>query len=358
MRVRFVPDDAYLGTIADAITFRASDRSAGTAEGLGNASAGGGATAFSAGADSVSFNITPNIGATTVSQTFNNGNSTPGVASATDANGNYVLAWQAAGAQGYGVYAQRFNANGSPIDASPVLVSAAAAGSWEAFSPPSVVMDAAGDYMVAWGHFTYQWTPVAEGRVFNATTGQFSAIFDITPAGATVGGGVSLARAFERRSASRLAGEWLQLQRGNRRRELGAAVDAHVLDARFDRALVRSCRHAGERGRPERSVGVPVDLGRRASRVSRFQQRRAEYGHSAQWAHAAGTGQRQPGDRSATQWRLPGGLASRQRQRARPGHPGAKPSPKMARPFPPRSRSTRMPRMASPPWRSTPRATP
>src|SRR5687768_13208678 len=68
----------------------------------------------------------------------------PSVAS--DADGDFVIAWQAHGATDWDVYAQRYNAGGVPQGAS-FRVNATTAGDQHA---PAAAMDADGDFVVVW----------------------------------------------------------------------------------------------------------------------------------------------------------------------------------------------------------------
>jgi len=63
---------------------------------------------------------------------------------AADAAGNWVVVWQGWGAQGFGVYARRYEAGGSPMGGE-VLISADASA-----ADAAVAMDAAGNAFVAW----------------------------------------------------------------------------------------------------------------------------------------------------------------------------------------------------------------
>ncbi|MDZ4849778.1 MAG: cadherin domain-containing protein [Pirellulaceae bacterium] len=67
---------------------------------------------------------------------------------ASDGSGRFAIAWTAVDANGTGVYLRRFNADGSAIDASDVLVN------WQATSNdqqnPSITMNNAGEIVIAW----------------------------------------------------------------------------------------------------------------------------------------------------------------------------------------------------------------
>jgi hypothetical protein len=81
--------------------------------------------------------------------TFTGGDqSAPGVAS--DANGNFVIAWQSAGqdGSGLGVYAQRFSADGEAQGAEFQVNSFTVGDQYT--TPRSVASDADGDFVVAW----------------------------------------------------------------------------------------------------------------------------------------------------------------------------------------------------------------
>ena len=71
-----------------------------------------------------------------------------GPAIAMDATGDFVVAWQSYGQDGYkyGIYAQRFNASGS-AQGSEFQVNSHTSGEQIA---PAVAMDAAGDFVIAW----------------------------------------------------------------------------------------------------------------------------------------------------------------------------------------------------------------
>ena len=68
---------------------------------------------------------------------------------AMDADGDFVMAWQSGDGNGYGIYAQRFNAAGS-AQGGEIQVNAETAGQQEF---PTVAMDDEGDFMVAWESF-------------------------------------------------------------------------------------------------------------------------------------------------------------------------------------------------------------
>ena len=63
-RIRFVPSATFSGTISEAITFRAWDRTAGVSGGTGKASSNGGSTTFSSAAETASLIVTPRISTT------------------------------------------------------------------------------------------------------------------------------------------------------------------------------------------------------------------------------------------------------------------------------------------------------
>ena len=67
---------------------------------------------------------------------------------AMDAAGDFVIAWESALEDGsdYGVYAQRYNSSGSAVG-SEFLVNTFTTGAQEA---PSVAMDSTGDFVIAW----------------------------------------------------------------------------------------------------------------------------------------------------------------------------------------------------------------
>ena len=108
-------------------------------------------------------------------------------AAAMDAQGNYVVVWQSwedsGDMSGLGVFAQRYQANGTPIGG-PVLVNvgtdpALTNGNQDS---PSVAMDAAGDFVVVWhsqGLDGVQSSII--GRYFDAATQQWSDPFEVTP---------------------------------------------------------------------------------------------------------------------------------------------------------------------------------
>lgn len=102
-------------------------------------------------------------------------------ATATDANGDYVVVWQSwedtGDMSGFAIYAQRFDATGKPIDATPILVNTTVAGSQ---SRPAVAMDAAGDFVVVWQNQDPDGVETGiSGRYFNAKTGQWGQEFSI-----------------------------------------------------------------------------------------------------------------------------------------------------------------------------------
>ena len=73
-------------------------------------------------------------------------------AAAMDAYGNFVIAWKSFGQDapgGYGVYAQRFDRTGNPVDGE-FRVNTTTAGIQQ---NPSVAMDASGNFVVAWESF-------------------------------------------------------------------------------------------------------------------------------------------------------------------------------------------------------------
>ena len=163
--VRFVSDDTYIGSIPDAITFRAWNQASGVAGGYADTTTNGGVTAFSSAVDHVNFAITPSVGAPSSQAAVDTGNGNE-IASAYDAQGDYVLVWTSQPTQGEGVYAQRFHANGTPLDPSPVFISETAVGG-AAVNDPSVAMDAAGNFVVSWTYRTPSLVYTVQARTFN-----------------------------------------------------------------------------------------------------------------------------------------------------------------------------------------------
>lgn len=108
-------------------------------------------------------------------------------AAAMDAQGNSVVVWQSwedsGDMSGYGVFAQRYLADGTPIG-SPVLVNS---GTNPALTngnqdSPSVAMDAAGDFVVVWHSQGLDGVQSSiMGRYFDASTQQWSDPFEVAP---------------------------------------------------------------------------------------------------------------------------------------------------------------------------------
>jgi hypothetical protein len=96
---------------------------------------------------------------------------------AMDAQGDFVVSWtQSPGSGGSDVFAQKFNANGVAINGVvPVGVGTFAE------TQPSVGMDAAGDFVVAYTRNTNNTTPNVFAKVYN--TG--SQLLSVTPVGGT-----------------------------------------------------------------------------------------------------------------------------------------------------------------------------
>jgi hypothetical protein len=114
-----------------------------------------------------------------VNTTINVGDQTAPSA-AMDANGNFVIAWQSAGASGtnFNIEAQRFNNTGGMVGSEFQVNSTTSGGE----TAPSVAEDSAGDFVVAWQHASgtntnieaqrYNSSGVAQGTQFqvNSTT--------------------------------------------------------------------------------------------------------------------------------------------------------------------------------------------
>ncbi len=86
-RVRLVPTDTYLGTISDAITFRAWDQTSGTDDTYADTTTSGGDTAFSTATDTVAMTIDPVVGGQSQIE-----NAYP-IGSGVDSQGNSFVAW-------------------------------------------------------------------------------------------------------------------------------------------------------------------------------------------------------------------------------------------------------------------------
>ncbi len=66
-----------------------------------------------------------------------------------DADGNFIVAWNGGNhGSGFGIYARRFNASGTPLDASDILVNTNSLAGNQMY--PSVVMSASGDAVITW----------------------------------------------------------------------------------------------------------------------------------------------------------------------------------------------------------------
>jgi hypothetical protein len=66
---------------------------------------------------------------------------------AMDATGNFVVTWYSYGGGVRDIYARRYSANGTPLDATPILVNTSTSNNQ---LNPAVAMDADGDFVVAW----------------------------------------------------------------------------------------------------------------------------------------------------------------------------------------------------------------
>ena len=113
-RVRLAPSDAYLGTISDAITFRAWDQTSGTADSYASAAAYGGTSSFSSATNSVAMTIDPAVGAETQANSDSAGSHTV-VGTALDGQGNSVDAWTIYSSGTTNLFAQGFQRSGAAI---------------------------------------------------------------------------------------------------------------------------------------------------------------------------------------------------------------------------------------------------
>ena len=145
-RIRFVPKAGFSGTVSSVFTFRAWDETTGIAGQSGDyfdATTVGGSTAFSTGSDVASIQI---IAGSLVNTYTVSDQQAPSMAM--NASGNYVIVWISFGqdGDGNGIYAQRYSSNGVP-NGLEFRVNTTTASSQIL---PSVAMDAAGDFVIAW----------------------------------------------------------------------------------------------------------------------------------------------------------------------------------------------------------------
>jgi VCBS repeat-containing protein len=159
-KLRFVPDGKNSTTAS--VTFQAWDQTSGSAGSKVDATTSGGTTAFSTASATSNITVTsvndaptflaPTIGSetqvnttTTDSQTIN---ANVGRALASDASGNFVVVWASNLQDGaaYGIYAQRFSANGTPLGTEFRVNTTTA----DNQILPSVAMDSAGNFVVTW----------------------------------------------------------------------------------------------------------------------------------------------------------------------------------------------------------------
>ena len=161
-RVRLVPTDTYLGTITDAITFRAWDQTSGTAGSYVDTTTNGGSTSFSTATDTVSMTIDPAVGAQTQVDTDATGTHTP-VGTALDGQGNSATAWLYNG----NLYARGYQRSGTPI------------GNQFQVNAASTTATSAAVAINSGGTSVYAWTTLSGGTYtvwaqrFNNTTGGY-----------------------------------------------------------------------------------------------------------------------------------------------------------------------------------------
>ena len=163
-RVRLVPSDTFLGTIADGITFRAWDQTSGTADTYANTTNSGGSTAFSTATDTVSMTIDPAVGAQIQANSDSAGTHTP-VGTALDAQGNSVVAWTVVSGSNTNLMARSYSRSGSPLGAQ-FQVNAAGT----SVSSAAVAMNANGTSIFVWSVYANNTYTVYSQR-FNNSTG-------------------------------------------------------------------------------------------------------------------------------------------------------------------------------------------
>ena len=163
-RVRLVPSDTYLGTITDAITFRAWDQTSGTADSYANTTTNGGTTAFSTATDTVSMTIDPAVGAQIQANSDSTGTHTP-VGTALDSQGNSVVAWTVVSGSNTNLMARSYSPNGSPLGAEFQVNTAGTS-----VSSAAVAMNASGTSIFVWSVYANSTYTVYSQR-FNNSTG-------------------------------------------------------------------------------------------------------------------------------------------------------------------------------------------
>lgn len=177
--IRFVANSGFIGTVADTVTFRGWDQTGGGAGAYADTTTNGGSSPFSVAVDKVTFSVSPMVGAPTTEPSVDYLGNGVKATLAYDAQGNYVLVWTGQPFASAGVYVQRFKADGTPIDSSPICISGQDNINPDYFSV-SAAMTADGSFVVVWSYrndsqYQYQ----VAGRIFDATTDSFGPIFSL-----------------------------------------------------------------------------------------------------------------------------------------------------------------------------------
>jgi hypothetical protein len=139
--LRFNPSDAYIGNLADAITFRAWDQVSGTDGSYVAIPAYSDTSAFSSDTANATLNITPLVGSAISAGSETGDGFIPPVLTAIDGQGTSVVAWQN-GTEG--IVAQFYDASGTAIGSSFVVLSSDYA------SAVAVSANANGTFAFAW----------------------------------------------------------------------------------------------------------------------------------------------------------------------------------------------------------------
>ena len=163
-RVRIVPSDTYLGTVTDAITFRAWDQTSGTAGSYASTTSNGGSTAFSTATDTVSMTIDPAVGPMIQANSDSTGSHTP-VGTALDGQGNSVVAWTINNGTNTNLFAQSYQRSGTAIGAQFQVNPAGTS-----VSSAAVAMNASGTSIFVWSTYSSSTYTVYSQR-FNNSTG-------------------------------------------------------------------------------------------------------------------------------------------------------------------------------------------
>ena len=163
-RLRIVPNDAFVGTITDGITFRAWDQTSGTANTYVDTSINGGSSAFSTATDTVSLTIDPAVGAMTQANSDSTGSHNV-VGTALDGQGNSITAWTIYNGSNTNLMAHSFQRNGTAIG-SQFQVNAAGTN----VSNAAVAMNASGTAIFVWSVYSSGTYTVYSQRFNNSCT--------------------------------------------------------------------------------------------------------------------------------------------------------------------------------------------